>query len=115
MLFVLPDKAEIAFLPTVCPRFLRKYGRDCRNTDLDHAVIRFVGCEILHPHTGCSKNAGKGVIVPPSPSIDLIGDRNHKRQKSDVVSFKATLVFSYILTMLTNVLPGAQWIRDTGT
>ena len=41
--------------------------------------------------------------------------KNQLAQKSDVVSFKATLVFSYILTMLTNVLLGAQWIRDMGT
>ena len=38
--------------------------------------------------------------------------KNQLAQKSDVVSFKATLVFSYILTMLTNVLPGVQWVRD---
>ena len=38
--------------------------------------------------------------------------KNQLAQKSDVVSFKATLVFPYILTMLPNVLPGAQWIRD---
>ena len=36
-------------------------------------------------------------------------------QKSDVVSFKATFVFSYILTVLTNVLLGVQWIRDMGS
>ena len=41
--------------------------------------------------------------------------KNQLAQKSDVVSFKATLVFSYILTMLTNVLPGVQWIKDMGT
>ena len=41
--------------------------------------------------------------------------KNQLAQKSDVVSFKATFVFSYILSMLTNVLPGAQWIRDMGT
>ena len=41
--------------------------------------------------------------------------KNQLSQKSDVVSFKGTLVFSYILTMLTNVLSGAQWIRDMGT
>ena len=41
--------------------------------------------------------------------------KNQLAQKSDVVSFKATLVFSYILTTLRNVLPGAQWIRDMGT
>ena len=41
--------------------------------------------------------------------------KNQLAQKSDVVSFKATLVYSYILNMLTNVLPGVQWIRDMGT
>ena len=41
--------------------------------------------------------------------------KNQLAQRSDVVSFKATFVFSYILTMLTNVLPGAQWIRDMRT
>ena len=43
--------------------------------------------------------------------------KNQLAQKSDVVSFKGTLVFSYILTMLmlTDVLSGAQWIRDMGT
>ena len=40
---------------------------------------------------------------------------NQLAQKSDVVSFKATLVFSYIRTMLTTVLLGAQWIRDMRT
>ena len=41
--------------------------------------------------------------------------KNQLAQRSDVVSFKATFVFSYILTMLTNVLPGAPWIRDMAT
>ena len=41
--------------------------------------------------------------------------KNQLAQKSDVVSFKDTLAFSCILTMLTNVLSGAQWIRDMGT
>ena len=41
--------------------------------------------------------------------------KNQLAQKSDVASFKAALVFSYSLTMLTNALPGAQWIRDMGT
>ena len=40
---------------------------------------------------------------------------NQLAQKSDVVNFKATLVFFYFPTMLTNALPGAQWIRDMGT
>ena len=41
--------------------------------------------------------------------------KNQLAQKSDVVSFKATFVFSYILTVLTNVLLGVQWIRDMGS
>ena len=36
-------------------------------------------------------------------------------QRSDVVNTKVTTCFSYIPTMLTNALPGAQWIRDMGT
>ena len=36
-------------------------------------------------------------------------------QRSDVVKTKATPCFSYIPTILTNALPGAQWIRDMGT
>ena len=35
-------------------------------------------------------------------------------QRSDVVNTKATICFSYITTMLTNALPGTQWIRDMG-
>ena len=41
--------------------------------------------------------------------------KNQLAQKSDMVNFKATILFSYIPTMLTNALPGAQWIRDRGT
>ena len=41
--------------------------------------------------------------------------KNQLAQRSDVVSFNATFVFSYIQPMLTDVLPGAQWIRDMGT
>ena len=36
-------------------------------------------------------------------------------QRSDVVNTKATPCFSYIPTILTNALPGKQWIRDMGT
>ena len=32
-----------------------------------------------------------------------------------VANAKATACFSYIPTMLTNALPGAQWIGDMGT
>ena len=41
--------------------------------------------------------------------------KNLLGQRSDVVNTKATTCFSYIPTALTNVLPGAQWIRDMGT
>ena len=41
--------------------------------------------------------------------------KNQLAQRSDVVSFKATFVFSYILTMLANVLLGAQCLRYMGT
>ena len=41
--------------------------------------------------------------------------KNQLAQRSDVVKFKATICFSYIPPMLTNALPGAQWIRDMGT
>ena len=32
-----------------------------------------------------------------------------------MVNSKAAACFSYIPAMLTNALPGAQWIRDMGT
>ena len=41
--------------------------------------------------------------------------KNQLAQRSDVVNSKATTCVSYIPTMLTNALPGAQWIRDMGT
>ena len=41
--------------------------------------------------------------------------KNLLAQRSDVVNTKATTCFSYIPTTLTNVLPGAQWIRVMGT
>ena len=41
--------------------------------------------------------------------------KNLLAQRSDVVNSKATTCFSYIPTMLTNVLSGVQWIRDMGT
>ena len=41
--------------------------------------------------------------------------KNRLAQRSDVVNSKAATCFSYIPTMLTNALPGAQWIRDMGT
>ena len=41
--------------------------------------------------------------------------KNQLAQRSDVVNSKAITCFSYIPTMLTNALPGTQWIRDMGT
>ena len=41
--------------------------------------------------------------------------KNQLAQRYDVVNSKAATCFSYILIMLTNALPGAQWIRDMGT
>ena len=38
--------------------------------------------------------------------------KNQLAQSSDVVNSKAATCFSYIPTLLTNALPGAQWIRD---
>ena len=46
---------------------------------------------------------------------ELQQKKNQLAQRSDVVNSKATVCFSYILTMLTDALPGAQWIRDMGT
>ena len=41
--------------------------------------------------------------------------KNQLAQRSDMVNSKAATCFSYIPTMLTNALPGAQWIRGMGT
>ena len=41
--------------------------------------------------------------------------KNQLAQRSDVVNSKAVTCFSYIPTVLTNALPGVQWIRDMGT
>ena len=51
-------------------------------------------------------------------SKDEVGYNKKKNllaQRSDVVNTKATTCFSYIPTILTNALPGKQWIRDMGT
>ena len=62
-----------------------------------------------------SESIKQSYIFTKQRCSDLQQRKNQLAQRSDVVSFKATFVFSYILTMLTNVLPGAQWIRDMGT
>ena len=41
--------------------------------------------------------------------------KNQLAQRSGVVNSKAATCFSYIPTMLTNEIPGTQWIRDMGT
>ena len=62
-----------------------------------------------------SESIKQSYIFTRQRCSELQQRKNQLAQRSDVVSFKATFVFSYILTMLTNVLPGAQWIRDMGT
>ena len=47
--------------------------------------------------------------------MQWVTTKNQLAQRSDVVNSKAATCFSYIPTMLTNALPGAQWIRDMGT
>ena len=41
--------------------------------------------------------------------------KNLLTQGSYVANAKATACFSYILTILTNALPGAHWVRDKET
>ena len=41
--------------------------------------------------------------------------KNLLAPRYDVVNTKANTCFSYIPTILTNALPGTQWIRDMGT
>ena len=41
--------------------------------------------------------------------------KNQLAQRFDVVNSKPATCFSYIATVLTNALQGAQWIRDMGT
>ena len=54
-------------------------------------------------------------ILTEQKCSELQQRKNQLAQRSDVVNSKATTCFSYIPTVLTNALPGAQWIRDTGT
>ena len=44
--------------------------------------------------------------------MQWVTKKNLLAQRSDVVNIKATTCFSYIPTILTNVLTGTQWIRD---
>ena len=62
-----------------------------------------------------SESAKQRYILTEQRRSKLQQRKNQLAQRSDVVNSKATACFSYIPTMLTNALPGAQWIRDMGT
>ena len=62
-----------------------------------------------------SESTKQSYILTEQSCSKLQQRKNQLAQRSDVVNSKATTCFSYIPTMLTNALPGAQWIRDTGT
>ena len=62
-----------------------------------------------------SESTKQSYILMEQRCRELQQRKNQLAQSSDVVNFKAATCFSYILTMLTNVLSGAQWIRDMGT
>ena len=62
-----------------------------------------------------SESAKQSYILTEQRLSELQQRKNQLAQRSDVVNFKAAACFSYIPTMLTNALPGAQWIRDMGT
>ena len=61
-----------------------------------------------------SESAKQSYILTEQRCSMLQQRKNQLAQRSDVNS-KATTCFSYIPTMLTNALPGVQWIRDMGT
>ena len=62
-----------------------------------------------------SESAKQSYSLTEQRCSELQQRKNQLAQRSDVVNSKATTCFSYIPTMLTNALPGAQWIRDMGT
>ena len=62
-----------------------------------------------------SESIKQSYILTEQRCSELQQRKNQLAQRSDVVNFKAVFCFSYIPTMLTNALPGAQWIRDMGT
>ena len=62
-----------------------------------------------------SESTKQSYILTEQRCSELQERNNQLAQRSDVVNSKATTCFSYIPTMLTNALPGAQWIRDMGT
>ena len=57
-----------------------------------------------------SESAKQSYILTEQRCSELQQRKNLLAQRSDVVNSKATTCFSYIPTMLTNALPGAQWI-----
>ena len=62
-----------------------------------------------------SESIKQSYIFTKQRCSELQQRKNQLAQRSDVVNSKDTTCFSYIPTMLTNALPGAQWIRDMGT
>ena len=62
-----------------------------------------------------SESTKQSYILTEQRCSELQERKNQLAQGSDVVNSKATTCFSYIPTMLTTALPGAQWIRDMGT
>ena len=62
-----------------------------------------------------SESTKQSYILTEQRCSGLQQRKNQLAQRSDVVNSKAATCFSYIPTMLTNALPGAQWIRDIGT
>ena len=62
-----------------------------------------------------SESIKQSYILTEQRCSELQQRKNQLAQRSDVFKFKATICFSYIPPMLTNALPGAQWIRDMGT
>ena len=62
-----------------------------------------------------SESIKQSYILTEQRCSELQQRKNQLAQRSDVVNSKATTYFSYIPTMLTNALPGAQWMKDMGT
>ena len=62
-----------------------------------------------------SESAKQSYILTEQKCSELQQRKNQLAQRSDAVNSKATTCFSSIPIMLTNALPGAQWIRDMGT
>ena len=62
-----------------------------------------------------SESAKQGYILMEQRCSGLQRKKNLLAQRSDVVNITATTCFSYITTIVTNALPGTQWIRDMGT